>query len=75
MRLPGFTATAALGPAEGQYRTDAGVTRDEGRVQPAFRRGPGCMASCLADQAGDPFAYENCHCICYGRPGHTCWLV
>ena len=42
-------------------------------VLPAIR-GRGCMAWCL-DQAGDdPFAYENCHCICYGHPGRTCFL-
>jgi hypothetical protein len=45
------------------------------RISTASLRGPGCMRNCLADQGDDPFAYENCHCICYGHPGKTCWLM
>jgi hypothetical protein len=74
MRLPGFTAGASLGEnARTPYRTVAPATPVGGAISPALRYG--CMPKCLAEMGDDPFAYENCRCICYGHPGRTCWLI
>jgi len=75
MRLPNFTASASLDPSRETYRTFGLVSQGAGLAQTAFVRGRSCMARCLDEQGDDPYAYENCHCICYGRPGHTCWLM
>jgi hypothetical protein len=73
MRLPEFTAGASLSAnTRTPYWTVATATPFGGAIYPAVRLG--CMAKCLAAMGDDPFAYENCHCICYGHPGRTCWL-
>jgi hypothetical protein len=73
--LPGFTAEAVLSKTTGYYRAvavDGEMAMDS--IYPALLL-RGCLARCLADQNGDPFAEENCRCICYGHPGRTCWLM
>jgi hypothetical protein len=77
MNVPGFTAEVTLAPALGHYRATGTVAATTDSVSPAFV--PmfgrwGCFARCLAENAGDPFAEENCRCICYGHPGRTCFL-
>jgi len=73
MRLPGFTAENSLGRPSEPYHTAGSVRAVETGLRPAFLRW-GCMARCLAEAGDDPFAYQNCRCICYGHPGRTCWL-
>ena len=74
MIMPGFTAESSLYEARVGYDMRPHGTTDpvHGVVHPAFR--PSCMTRCLADAGDDPYAFENCHCICYGHPGKTCWL-
>jgi hypothetical protein len=33
-----------------------------------------CMRKCIAENRDDPFVDHNCRCICYGKPGKTCYL-
>jgi hypothetical protein len=73
MRLPGFTAENSLDRPAESYYTAGAVRPVEDGLRPALLRG--CMGRCLAEQGDDPFAYENCRCICYGHPGRTCWLI
>jgi hypothetical protein len=75
MRLPGFQAEASVYQSNALYRTAAGGTSAPDTIHPALRIGFGCMRKCLQDMGDDPFAYENCRCICYGHPGKTCWLM
>jgi hypothetical protein len=73
MNLPGFTAEASLYQTSEYYRRAGAMAPPEGSLEPAvFVRG--CMPHCLAKMGDDPYAFENCHCICFGHPGHTCWL-
>jgi hypothetical protein len=73
MTMPGYTAEFALARSVGRYsgtKTAGGAT---GTIYPALLHG--CYGTCLANQAGDPYAVENCRCICFGHPGRTCWLM
>jgi hypothetical protein len=75
MTFPGFRAELTLADRGAQYETrTAGVWTAPVVVTPALLS-HGCYARCLADQNGDPYAPENCRCICYGHPGRTCWLI
>jgi hypothetical protein len=74
MTMPGFTAGASLGKPSHSYYMAGSYHRANGAVQAAFIRRPGCFLKCLQDNGDDPFAEENCACICHGHPGRTCFL-
>jgi hypothetical protein len=77
MNLPGFSAESSLYQTSKRYRMIATVTQADGAIQAAIFPRPNCFVSCLDDQCvgyDDPYCYDNCRCICYGRPGVTCWL-
>jgi hypothetical protein len=77
VRLPGFTAEAALDRTGTHYRMAGDVLRAGEGIQPALRP-RNCFQNCLADQCfseDDPYCYDNCRCVCYGHPGRTCWLT
>jgi hypothetical protein len=74
MRIPEFTASASLVEStSASYWTVGTATPVAPSVYPAVLHG--CLANCLASQGDDPFAYHNCHCVCFGHPGKTCWLI
>jgi hypothetical protein len=73
VRLPGFTADAALERTGMRYRLAGEAVYLGGAVQPATI--DGCFRQCLRDQAGDPYAHHNCRCLCSGGFGKTCWLI
>jgi hypothetical protein len=76
MHMPGFTAAVALGRTAAHYRAVvASQAQAAGRVNAAYISSrTSCYLRCLADDPGDPYAVENCRCICYGHPGRTCVL-
>jgi hypothetical protein len=76
MRMPGFGAEASLYKGERGYRSSLGAASANPTysvVPQYFTRGA-CFQNCLMNSDGDPYAYQNCHCICYGHPGRTCFL-
>jgi hypothetical protein len=73
MNIPTFTAEASLYPTREYYRRTPVAAPAEAALHPAAPL-RGCMPNCLAKMGDDPYAFENCHCICFGHPGHTCWL-
>lgn len=78
MSMPGFVAEESLYTAQNRGMVTILEREHAGQVVPAQyslpTRGPGCMRRCLAENQDDDYAWENCHCICFGHPGHTCWL-
>jgi hypothetical protein len=77
MSVPRFSADASLYRTSNGYRMAATVARADGAIQAAIFPRPNCFYRCLADQCvgyDDPYCYDNCTCICYGRPGVTCYL-
>lgn len=76
MSIPGFGAEASLYETEQGYRGFLGAAGNNPAYSVApqyFTRGS-CFQNCMMNSGGDPFAYQNCHCICYGHPGRTCVL-
>lgn len=77
MSPPGFTADASLYTPARHYRGRS--VNADGSLGVSLAqfpgRGVGCYRTCLAEcSPADPYCEDNCHCICYGKPGHTCWL-
>jgi hypothetical protein len=74
MKMPQFTAAACLENHDPTtYWTVTPASPHVTGLSPASR--PGCFHSCMKEMGDDSFANENCHCICYGHPGKTCWLI
>jgi hypothetical protein len=73
MSMPGFTAEFSAYRTNYQHRAAVRNRLASQSLTPQWLRGASCFATCIADSGDDPFAYHNCRCICYGRPGKTCW--
>jgi hypothetical protein len=52
----------------------AGATGNAEQVGETTQALTTCYSSCMKGQENDPYAAHNCSCICYGKPGKTCWL-
>jgi len=73
MSMPGFGAEASLYKREQVYRGLLGTAGASHGVVPQYLSR--CFQNCLANSDyDDPYAYQNCNCICYGHPGRTCHL-
>jgi len=76
MRLPEFTAAASLYASSQSYHRVGTLHGASGVIEAALvPHRQGCFWKCIEDNADDPYAYENCRCICYGHPGRTCFLM
>jgi len=76
MSMPGYGAEASLYNTERRYRGFRGMASNNPTysVSPQYIWRGSCLQNCLMNNFDDPYADENCHCICFGHPGRTCFL-
>jgi len=75
MRMPAFSAEASLYQTSGYYRMVGAPIQAEGAIQLAAIGGS-CWKTCMQEfGTNDPFASEDCKCICYGQPFKNCWPI